>query len=86
MLNLDLLDTRAGQDVYQMGMTEGEAKGEARGEIKGQRIALVNLLKKRFGKLSNTDEAKIKKATSAELEQWILNVLDAKTIDDVFQE
>jgi predicted transposase YdaD len=33
MLNLDLLDTRAGQDLYRMGMTEGEA----RGEIKGQR-------------------------------------------------
>ncbi|OUD15250.1 DUF2887 domain-containing protein [Thioflexithrix psekupsensis] len=98
MLNLDLLDTRAGQDLYRMGMTEGEVKGEARGkaigeargkaigELKGQRIALVNLLKKRFGKLPKTAEAKIKKATSAELEQWILNVLDAKTIDNVFQE
>jgi hypothetical protein len=90
MLNLDLLDTRAGQDLYRMGMTEGEvkgeARGEARGEIKGQRIALVLQLKKRFGELPKTAEAKIKKATLAELEQWILNVLDAKTIEDVFQD
>ncbi len=81
MLNLDLLNTRAGQDIYQVGFSEGEIKGEARGEIKRQRTILVHLLKKCFGKLSNPVQSKIKKAELAQLEQWTLNVLDAKTIE-----
>jgi hypothetical protein len=78
MLNLDLLNTRAGQDIYQVGFSEGE--------IKRQRTVLIHLLKKRFGKLSNSVQSEINKATLIQLEQWTLNILDAKSIDEVFQD
>ncbi|WP_140048519.1 DUF4351 domain-containing protein [Thioflexithrix psekupsensis] len=81
MLNLNLMDTQAGQDIYHMGMTEGERKGQTNGE----RGIFMRLLKKRFGKLPYSVESKIENATSAQLEQWALNILDAKTMEDVFQ-
>ncbi|OUD13560.1 DUF4351 domain-containing protein [Thioflexithrix psekupsensis] len=68
------MDTQAGQDIYHMGMTEGE------------RDIFMRQLKKRFGKLSYSVESKIENATSAQLEQWVLNILDAKTLEDVFQD
>jgi predicted transposase YdaD len=36
MLNLDLMQSRAGREIYQMGKLEGEQKGEQRGLIKGE--------------------------------------------------
>jgi predicted transposase YdaD len=74
MLNLNLMDTQAGQDIYHMGMTKGE------------RDIFIRLFKKRFGELPYSVESKIENATSAQLEQWALNILDAKTLEDVFQD
>jgi len=35
MLNLDLMQSRAGREIYQMGKLEGEQKGLLKGEQKG---------------------------------------------------
>jgi len=82
MLNLDLMDTQAGQDIYRMGLVRGEVEGKAEGE----RSVFTRQLKKRFGQLSNSVQARIENATLSQLEQWSLNILDAKNLDDVFQD
>jgi predicted transposase YdaD len=58
MLNLDLLDTRAGQDIFKMGEIEGIAKGLAEGEAKGEtqtlqamREQILAVLEQRFTNL-----------------------------------
>jgi predicted transposase YdaD len=81
MLNLDLMNTQAGQDIYHMG----ELKGELRAELRGERAIFIRLLRKRFGELSNSVQNNIDNATLSQLEQWSLNILDAKNLDDVFQ-
>ncbi|MEK7991281.1 MAG: hypothetical protein VSS52_009770 [Thiotrichaceae bacterium] len=55
MMHFNLLDTRAGQDIYHIGLHEGENKGIVKGKIKGiaegekkreQEIAKTLLFKK----------------------------------------
>ncbi|TBV07543.1 DUF4351 domain-containing protein [Stutzerimonas kirkiae] len=41
-------------------------------------------LTRRFGELSPTTQARIQAADVAELERWTDNVLDARTLDEVF--
>jgi predicted transposase YdaD len=54
MLNFDLADTQAGQDLIQMGEKKGEIKGEKKGEIKTSRDLLLDALEARFGVVSET--------------------------------
>ena len=48
-------------------------------------MLLQRLLARRFGTLSNDDVAKIAAASSRQLELWGDRVLDAPSLDDVFQ-
>jgi len=41
MLNLDLMQSRAGREIYQMGQLEAEQRGEQRGEQKGKQAGLA---------------------------------------------
>ncbi|WP_086487423.1 DUF4351 domain-containing protein [Thioflexithrix psekupsensis] len=49
-------------------------------------MVLIRLLKKRFGELSQPIQNKIDNATGDQLEQWALNVLDAKHLNEVFED
>jgi predicted transposase YdaD len=58
MLNLDLMDTRAGQDIFKMGEVKGEAKGIAKGKVEGEtqtlqamREQILTVLQQRFATL-----------------------------------
>ena len=46
---------------------------------------LKRQLMRRFGELDSGVHARIDAATPIQLETWSLNVLDAKALDDVFQ-
>ena len=101
MLNLDLMQSRAGRDIYQIGMIEGKQVGLVEGEQKGKQVGLVEgkqaglvegerlvvtrLLEKRFGKLPETLQIRLEQATLAELEQWSLELLTANCLDDIFK-
>jgi predicted transposase YdaD len=41
MLNLDLMQSRAGREIYQMGKIEGQQAGLVEGEQKGKQTGLV---------------------------------------------
>ncbi len=93
MLNLDLMQSRAGREIYQMGQIEAEQRGkqagltegEQKGLLKGERLVIARLLEKRFGKLPVTLQARLEQATLVELEQWSVDLLTATCFEDIFK-
>lgn len=63
---------------YQIGLEQGLEQGESR--------ILIRLIKKRFGQLPSGMEDKITQASKEQLEHWADNILDAKSLSEVFQE
>jgi len=93
MLNLDLMQSRAGREIYQIGQIDGEqrgkqaglAEGKQVGLTEGERLVVTRLLEKRFGKLPATLQARLEQATLVELEQWSVDLLTATCFDDIFK-
>ena len=85
MLNLDLMQSRAGREIYQMGQMEAEQRGKQAGLIEGERLVVTRLLEKRFGKLPVTLQARLEQATLVELEQWSVDLLTATCFEDIFK-
>ena len=59
-------------------------EGRQEGLQEGERTVLERQLQRRFGTLSPEITEKLSVASSVDLENWAENVLDAKTLDDVF--
>jgi hypothetical protein len=55
------------------------------GMEKGQALLLKRLLKRRFGTLPPAIETKLDQADQAQLEVWGEQLLDAKTLEEVFR-
>ena len=68
----------------QQGMRQGMRQGMKQGRVEGERALLERQLRRRFGFLSPEVDARLGKASAADLETWAENVLDAPTLDDVF--
>lgn len=49
-----------------------------------ERSLLHRLLTRRFGPLDEQTETRLQQATAADLERWADNILDARTLDEVF--
>lgn len=62
------------------GIQEGIQQGMQQGEI----LVLRKLLTRRFGELPAAIERRLSQASSAELESWAENILDAQTLEEVF--
>ena len=58
---------------------------EQKGIEKGEAMLLQRQLARRFGALSSDVVAKIAAASSRQLELWGDRVLDAPSLDDIFQ-
>ena len=54
------------------------------GRVEGERVVLQRLRRRRFGVLTPEMADRLGRASTAELETWAENVLDAETLDDVF--
>ena len=59
-------------------------EGRQEGLQEGERTVLKRQLQRRFGTLSPEITEKLSVASSVDLENWAENVLDAKTLDEVF--
>ena len=59
-------------------------KGMQQGMQKGEAIALIRLVKNKFGSVPKHAEERIEKADSNTLLEWLDNVMKAETIDEVF--
>ena len=72
------------QQGLQQGMQEGIQQGVRQGRVEGERAVLEHQLRRRFGLLSPEITDRLSRATAANVETWAGNVLDAETLEDVF--
>ena len=68
----------------EQGMSRGIERGMSRGRVEGERALLRRQLRRRFGVLSRETVARVDHASPRDLESWAENVLDAGTLDEVF--
>ena len=66
------------------GIEQGRVEGIREGRVDGERTVLERLLRRRFGSLSPAAADRLQEASAADLEAWAENLLDARTLDDVF--
>lgn len=67
------------------GIEQGIEKGIEKGIAQGEAVVLQRQLARRFGPLPTEVVAQIAAASAGELERWCDRVLDAASLDDVFQ-
>ena len=67
------------------GMEQGMERGMQQGRVEGERAVLERLLQRRFGLLTPEVAARLRQASGEDLETWAENVLEAPTLDDVFE-
>jgi predicted transposase/invertase (TIGR01784 family) len=70
------------------GRMEGEAKGRMEGEVEGRSAVLLRLLAKRFGpeSVGSKTQERLRTADPEQFDLWTERILDARTIDEVFDE
>jgi len=73
------------QEIWQESNQDGRQKGRQEGRQEGEAAVLLRQLTRRFGPLGAPVTEKIRQASPAELEQWADNILDARSLDAVFQ-
>lgn len=66
------------------GMQKGRLEGKQEGLQEGELNLLIRQLNRRFGPLDAATLLRLQQADSDDLEHWADNILDAKTLDEVF--
>lgn len=69
---------------FNLGVLKGRAEGEAKGKAEGKAEMLLRQLRRRFGPLALSVEARVRDADSERLDEWCERILDARALDDVF--
>jgi len=72
--------------VERIGLEKGLQQGRQEGRQEGEARTLLRLLERRFGPVSELMRARVSAADLASLDQWLDRVLDAPTLDAVFDE
>ena len=82
LTEIELKQTRFYQEVVEEGRQEGEQKGVQIGE----QILLQRMLTRRFGEVPDWALKRLLQASPEQLEQWADRLLDASTLDAVFND
>ena len=69
----------------QRGMEHGLQQGLQEGRKSGEQSLLARLLTKRFGALPEWAQQRLDVADTTQLESWGEKLLDAKSLQDVFE-
>ena len=72
------------QQGIERGLSQGIEQGMSRGRVEGERALLRRQLRRRFGSLSPETVERVARASAVDLESWAESVLDAGTLDEVF--
>ncbi len=75
---------RARDEGIRQGLGQGIEQGLSQGIERGERTLLLRQLRRRFGLLPPEADERIARASARDLESWAENVLDADTLDQVF--
>jgi len=81
----NMLATRV-QEWVRQWKAEGTAEGIDIGEVSGRTKMLTRQLCRRFGELPADAVEQINSATAEQLDEWMDRLMDAKSLDDVFQD
>ena len=65
-------------------LMQGRQQGIQEGIQTGEAATLLRLLTRRFGPLGVPMTQRVQQASSAQLKQWLDNILDARSLDEVF--
>jgi len=76
--------TSAERFGIEKGLLQGRQEGWQEGRQEGEATLLQSLLARRFGTLPDAVRARLAGATVEQLESWALKILDAKSLDEVF--
>jgi hypothetical protein len=71
--------------IYQRKFEEGIETGIEQGQLSAERKTLQRQISKRFGEITTYFQKRIETAEPSQLERWLDNILDAETIEQVFQ-
>lgn len=63
---------------------EAKAEGQAQGRVQGKAEALLRLLERRFGPISESLRSQVNGANLVTLDHWFDRALDASALDAVF--
>ena len=72
------------QQGIQQGIQQGMQQGMQQGRVEGERAVLERQLRQRFGLLAPEVAKRLSQASARDLEAWAESVLDAETLNDVF--
>jgi hypothetical protein len=71
---------------FKKGVEQGLQQGVPQGIPQGETLVLRRLLTRRFGPLPEWAEDKLAQADRTQLESWADRVLDAKMLEEVFEQ
>ena len=69
---------------FQRAREAAEKRGIEQGRVQGRRAVLERLLRRRFGALPPDEAERLRQAPGPVLATWADNLLDARTLDEVF--
>jgi len=72
--------------AIERGRQEGQREGRREGEVHGRAALLAIQLVKRFGPLSEAIQVRLGQATPEQLDHWGERLLEAATLDAVFED
>ncbi len=70
--------------IVKKAKAEGNAEGKAAGRAEGKTAVLLRQLRIRFGPLPASAVARIRRASSVQLDRWAGRLLNAQTLAGVF--
>ena len=68
----------------EQGIEQGMEKGIERGRQQGEERVILRLITRRFGPVSQETRERLETATPTQLENWADNILEARTLEEVF--
>jgi hypothetical protein len=74
------------EQLHEDGRKEGHKEGRREGSVETARDNLRLLLTTKFGHLPSEYADRIEAADALQLQQWLVRILDANTIEGVFSE
>ena len=72
-------------NIYKAYMERLNQQSRMEGLQEGKLETLLNLIKVKFGKINSEIESKIKNSTTAELDNYLIQLLTASTVEDVLK-
>ena len=84
--DVELKQTRFYQEIAEEERQIGKQKGRQKGRQEGEQIILQRMLTRRFGEFPDWAQKRLLQANPEQLEQWADRLLDAPSLDTVFND